>query len=115
MLRSNFCILDGLAESDVLDLNECPYDKVRGSWSLDLSHELMTWLAGWLFCHQRIREGLDRARTHGGQPRLRVRKVTAFTNYFPRRDPISSGERWQNDLVNADQDDATNGEVGASR
>lgn len=28
MLRSNFCILDGLAESDVLDLNECPYDKV---------------------------------------------------------------------------------------
>lgn len=29
MLRSQFCILDGLAESDVLDLKECPYDKVR--------------------------------------------------------------------------------------
>ena len=29
MLRSEFCILDNLAEKDQYDLNECPYDKVR--------------------------------------------------------------------------------------
>ena len=29
MLRSHFCILDGLAEPEMLELNECPYDKVR--------------------------------------------------------------------------------------
>lgn len=29
MLQSHFCILDGLEEKDVLELNECPYDKVR--------------------------------------------------------------------------------------
>ncbi len=28
MLKSHFCILDGLEESDVVSLNECPFDKV---------------------------------------------------------------------------------------
>ena len=28
MLRSEFCILDNLADKDQYDLNECPYDKV---------------------------------------------------------------------------------------
>lgn len=28
MLRSEFCILDGLADKDQYELNECPYDKV---------------------------------------------------------------------------------------
>lgn len=29
MLRSSFCILHGLEEKDLFDLNECPYDQVR--------------------------------------------------------------------------------------
>jgi len=29
MLQSKFCILDGLEEKDKLELNECPFDKVR--------------------------------------------------------------------------------------
>jgi DNA-directed RNA polymerase II subunit RPB2 len=29
MLQSDFCILENLEEKDKLELNECPYDKVR--------------------------------------------------------------------------------------
>lgn len=29
MLQSDFCILEGLEEKDKLELNECPFDKVR--------------------------------------------------------------------------------------
>lgn len=34
MLRSSFCILHGLEEKDLFDLNECPYDQVGylSSW-----------------------------------------------------------------------------------
>ncbi|ORY78908.1 DNA-dependent RNA polymerase II second largest subunit [Leucosporidium creatinivorum] len=46
MLRSQFCILDGLAESDVLDLKECPYDKggyfvINGSEKVLIAQERM--------------------------------------------------------------------------
>lgn len=38
MLRSTFCILDGLDDKDLFELNECPYDKVI-SLSLYSPHE----------------------------------------------------------------------------
>ncbi|KDE07885.1 DNA-directed RNA polymerase II subunit RPB2 [Microbotryum lychnidis-dioicae p1A1 Lamole] len=46
MLRSGFCILNGLAERDVLELNECPYDKggyfiINGSEKVLIAQERM--------------------------------------------------------------------------
>lgn len=46
MLRSNFCILAGLAESDLYDLNECPYDQggyfiINGSEKVLIAQERM--------------------------------------------------------------------------
>jgi DNA-directed RNA polymerase II subunit RPB2 len=35
MLRSTYCILSGLGDKDLHELNECPYDQVRKRFSLD--------------------------------------------------------------------------------
>lgn len=108
MLRSEFCILDNLADKDQYDLNECPYDKVSPvlhalpSAVRSLTRRCAT---GRILRHQRIRESSHRARTNGGESRLCLLEISSFACQLPRRDSVGCREGWKDDQFDADQND----------
>lgn len=76
--------------------------------------ERMSVRQGRLLRHQRLRKGIDRARTNGHESSLRLREIATFTRVVPGRNPKCRREGRKDDLEHADQDDEADRATGTS-
>lgn len=111
MLRSKFCSLSTLPESQFAEVGECPFDQVRSRANSEhralrkIPTPFLRLLLGWLLCYQRVGKGHHRSGAHVDQPGLGLPKEPAVNCLLHGRNHFGLGTHGSQGVEALHEDD----------